>query len=118
MNSGATGGMEPLFGILLTVWFFYMSLEAYHTCRKRRAGEPVDEFSSIVNVRGRAGAFPAGALTLIGLGVVLLMDTMGILRFHDIARYWPVLLILAGVYLLYLRLGPSEARNEVGHERH
>jgi hypothetical protein len=97
--------MEPLLGILLTAWIFYMALEAYHTARRRRAGEPVDEFSSLVNLRG-GGSFPAGAVALILLGVVLLLNTLEILDFRYIVRFWPVVLILAGVYMLYLRLTP------------
>ncbi len=117
MHSGAARNMEPLFGILLTAFIFYMAFEAYHTARKRRAGEPVDEFSSIVDLRGRPGTFPVGALVLIALGVILLLDTMDILRFGDIARYWPVLLILLGVWKLYARVAPEDGR-EVRDERH
>ncbi len=117
MSSNAEGSFAPLFGILLTAWIFYMAIEAYHTCRRRRLGEPVDEFSSLVNLRGRAGAFPTGALALIALGVVLLLDTMNVLRFREIARYWPVLLILAGLYMLYLRISPAADDTEAGNER-
>ena len=66
----------------------------------------MDEFSSLVNLRGRSGSFPAGAVVLILLGVVLLLNTLDILQFRYIARYWPVLLILVGVYMLYLRFAP------------
>jgi hypothetical protein len=116
MNSGAARHMEPVFGILLVAFIFYMAFEAYHTARKRRAGEPVDEFSSIVDLRGRPGTFPIGALVLIALGVILLLDTMDILRFGEIARYWPVLLILLGVWKLYARV--AEDGREVRDERH
>jgi len=108
MNSGATDNMEPLFGLLLTAFIFYMVFEAYHTARRRRAGEPVDEFSSLVDLRGRPGTFPAGALALIALGAILLLDTMGVVRLRDIARYWPVLLIVLGVWKLYARMAPGD----------
>jgi len=116
LSSGATGGLEPLFGFLLTAWIFYMAFEAYHTAAKRRAGEPVDEFSSIVNLRGRSGTFPAGAVVLIVLGVVLLLNTLEILQFRYIVRYWPVALIVVGVYMLYLRVA-GQGDGEVRHER-
>jgi hypothetical protein len=107
VNSGAAGaGLEPLFAILITVWVFYMALEAYHTARRRRAGETVDEFSSLVNLRGRSGSFPAGAVVLIVMGILLLLNTLEILQFRYFRRYWPVALILAGVYMLYVRLAP------------
>jgi len=39
----------------------------------------VDEFSSILDVHG-AAALPVGAITLIGLGVLLLLNTMDVIR--------------------------------------
>ena len=98
----------------------YMALEAYHTARKRRAGEPVDEFSSILNVHGRQGGFPVGAITLIGLGVLLLLSTTDVIQLRYLLRYWPILLILMGAYMLYARLaanGDPVEHREVGHER-
>ena len=119
-SSGTAGDLEPLFGIMIGVWVMYMALEAYHTARKRRNGEPVDEFSSILDVQGRRGGFPLAAITLIVLGVVLLLSTMDVIQFRYLLRYWPVLLILAGAYMLYARLnaGPDPAiHREARHER-
>jgi hypothetical protein len=118
-SSGTAGDLEPLFGILIGVWVMYMALEAYHTARKRRAGEPVDEFSSILDVHGHRGGFPLGAITLIALGVLLLLSTMDVIQLRYLLRYWPVLLILAGAYMLYMRIegGPSTIQPEVRHER-
>ena len=119
-SSGSAGDLEPLFGILIGVWVMYMALEAYHTARKRRAGEPVDEFSSILNVHGRQGGFPVGAITLIALGVLLLLSTTDVIQLRYLLRYWPILLILTGAYMLYARIaasGDPVERREVGHER-
>jgi hypothetical protein len=118
-SSGTAGDLEPLFGILIGVWVMYMALEAYHTAQKRRAGEPVDEFSSILDVHGRRGGFPVGAITLIALGVLLLLNTTDVIQLRYLLRYWPVLLILMGAYMLYVRVNGSEAsiRQEVRHER-
>jgi hypothetical protein len=44
--------------------------------------------------------------------------TLGFLSFYKIAPYWPVLLILAGAWLLYSRFaGADAAPKEIGHER-
>jgi len=124
LSSGSAHGMEPLFGFLIAAWVFYMALEAYHTAQKRRAGEPVDEFSSLINLHTRGSRFPAGAVVLIGLGVLLLLNTTDIIPLEKVLRYWPVLLILLGVYLLYVRLtglgersgSASEAPKEVPYD--
>ena len=65
----ASHGLEPLFGMLIAVWCFYMAFEAYHTARKRRAGEPVDEYSSLIDFTARKGQVPVAGIALIVLGV-------------------------------------------------
>jgi len=114
------GESMPMLAFLFIAWIFYMIFEAYHTARKRMLGEPVDEFSSLINSRQGAGQFPTGAVLLIVLGVVLLLNTLDILDFRYLARYWPVVLILAGVYMLWARLTaqPPVSGQEVrdGHE--
>jgi hypothetical protein len=127
ISSGSAHGMEPLFGILIAAWVFYMAVEAYHTAQKRRGGEAVDEFSSLINLHTRGSRFPAGAVVLIGLGVLLLLNTTDIIPLERVLRYWPVLLILLGVYMLYVRLtglseqsggaAPGEVPKEVQHDQ-
>jgi len=79
----------------------------------------VDEFSSILDVHGHRGGFPVGAITLIALGVLLLLSTTDVIQLRYLLRYWPVLLILMGAYMLYVRVNASEGpiRPEVRHER-
>jgi len=118
VDSNATRGLEPVFGILIAVWMFYMAFEAYHTARKRRMGEPVDEYSSLLNLRGRKDQVPVAGISLILLGIMMLLHTLNLLDFEYVARFWPVLLIAAGAYLLYGRFtAPSAAQEEMRHER-
>lgn len=107
VSSDAAGGMEPLFGMLIGVWVFYMAFEAYHTARKRQQGHVVDEFSSLVPLRGRPSSFPVGPVVLIAVGVIFLLNTMDLIRFSQIIRYWPVALIALGAYMLYERVTPA-----------
>src|SRR5579872_462532 len=92
-NSSASRGLEPLFVILVIAWWFYMAMEAYHTARKRQAGEQVDEYSSLIDFRGHSGQTPVAGIALILLGVLLLLHTLDLLNFEKIAPYWPVVLI-------------------------
>ena len=57
-------GLEPVFGILLAAWMFYMAFEAYHTALRRRNGEPVDEYSSLLNLRSRHQVPVAGVVLI------------------------------------------------------
>ncbi len=116
-DSRAAHGLEPVFVMTVVAWMAYMAFEAYHTARKRRMGEAVDEYSSLVNLSGRSDQIPVAAVVLIILGILLLLHTLDLLDFDRVVRFWPVLLIAAGVYLLYGRFtgrdtSVGEARNE------
>jgi TM2 domain-containing membrane protein YozV len=102
IDSNAARGVEPLLGILMAVFTFYMAFEAYHTARKRRDGEAVDEFSSLVHLTGPR--VPMAGFALIGLGVLLLLITNDLISSEMFRRVWPAGLILLGVYLLYVRV--------------
>jgi TM2 domain-containing membrane protein YozV len=111
LTSRSGDSMEPLLGILISVWVFYMAFEAFHTASKRRKGIAVDEFSSLVEVQPSHGRFPVGALVLIGIGFVLLLDTTDIVNMEQLSRYWPVGLIVLGVYMLYNRVSSQRPVN-------
>ncbi|MBM3752707.1 MAG: hypothetical protein FJW38_01855 [Acidobacteria bacterium] len=123
-NSDSVGDMQILFGMMVPAWVIYMAFEAYHTARRREDGLPVDEYSSVLPIGGTAAGFPAGPLVLIGLGVIFLLNNLGVLRFSVIFKFWPIALIAFGVYLLYQRTQERGAASntstgvpgEVGHE--
>jgi hypothetical protein len=117
-NSAAARGMEPICGVLVAAWWAYMAFEAHHTAHKLRAGEPVDECSSILNLTGGRNHIPLAGILLIALGALLLLHTLDLLDFDEYAaRYWPVLLIAAGVYLLAGRFLHGTPEKEPRHER-
>jgi TM2 domain-containing membrane protein YozV len=106
-SSGSAGGLEPLFGLVTGVFWFYMAFEAYHTARKRVLGEPVDEFSSLIQLNPGSGRYPVLPPVLIALGVLFLLNNFELLRMRDVLRFWPVLLIVAGAWMLFERLRPA-----------
>lgn len=110
-NHDLNGGFEALFGLMSAVWVFYMAFEAHHTAKRRLYGLPVDEFSSLVRINPGTNAFPIGPVILIGAGVFFLLANFNLIRLADFARFWPVLLIAAGAWLLYARMKSNENSN-------
>jgi cell wall-active antibiotic response 4TMS protein YvqF len=110
LHSDAAGGMEALLGMMLSAFWFYMAFEAYHTAKKRRMGLAVDDFSSLVPATHGHGKFPAAPILLIALGAIFLLNNLGVVELRRMLRYWPILLIVLGVYMLYIRVaGAAEA---------
>jgi hypothetical protein len=117
VGSNDVGGFEPLFGILIPGFWAYMAFEAYHTAKLRQMGQPVDEFSSLVPGHG-GSRFPVAPILLIALGVVFLLNNLEIFELRRMLRFWPVMLIALGLYLLYLRLaGSSPGAGSSGQPR-
>ena len=101
------GGMEPMVGLLTAAFWAYMPFEAYHTAQKRRLGQPVEEFSGLTAGVGR-GRIPVAPIVLIAMGVIFLLNNLGWLEIRRVIRYWPVLMIAAGVYLLWTRMAGAQ----------
>lgn len=104
MIDNTPGPSQPLLGILLAAFIFYMPFEAYHTAKKREMGIVVDEWSSILPRSSHAGRTPIGPIILIGIGVLYLLNSLDLLDFRQIGRFWPVILIAVGAYMLYTRV--------------
>jgi TM2 domain-containing membrane protein YozV len=94
---------EAVAVLLVITFWVYMPFEAYHTASRRRQGQAVDEFSGLAGA-GVSSRFPVGAVLLIAFGVVFLLNNLDLLDLRRILRFWPVLMIGMGVYLLWARM--------------
>lgn len=106
-----TGG-ATFFGILTAAFYFYMPFEAYHTARKRQLGLPLDEWSSLIATSRFGSHIAIGPALLIVLGILFLLDSLNVLPLSQLGRFWPVLLILIGVVMLYARISPRTRGRE------
>lgn len=122
-------GGNAFFGILIAFFYFYMVWDAYATAKAIQERRPLpDPFglgahlppsetnypanpgpgSEVVQpeVIARHGPpIPTAAIVLIGLGVLFLLDNLGIFRWHWIGHLWPIILIVIGVWLFARRTG-------------
>lgn len=101
-TQGTSG--QPFLAMMMVAFIFYMAFEAYHTAKKRQLGVPTEEWSSLVGRPGAGSRAPIGPILLIVIGVLFLLDTMHLIQFREIGRFWPVLLIAVGAYMLWTRV--------------
>ena len=100
LSSDLDGGFKAMLGILLAGFIFYTAFEAMQTAQAKNRGEiPPDPLESWSKDR------PIGAIILIGLGVLFLLDNFHIFDFIRIGRLWPLILIFAGLYMFRNKLG-------------
>ncbi len=102
LSNGARGA-APIFGIGAAAFYFYMVLDSFRTARALSYGQPVEDFPGLGHVHMQ---LPVGALILIGLGGLLLLENLGLWR-GDIFKFLgPALLIFFGIVLLRRRQMP------------
>ena len=77
----------------------YMAIEAYRTAKAREAGQVTTEFFGTGGTK-----VPVSAIVLIILGVLFLLGNFGFLEEEWFHRGWPVILIAAGVFMLWRRV--------------
>jgi Domain of unknown function (DUF5668)/B-box zinc finger len=116
-------GGNPFFGILIAFFYFYMVWDAYATAKAIQERRPLpDPFGLAAQLPASEAAPPTGAgpgsevtrhtphvptaaIVLIGLGVLFLLDNLGLFHLHWIGHLWPVILIVLGVWLFARRTG-------------
>jgi hypothetical protein len=92
-------------GLAICTGFFYVYqiIDAIRSAKAIQMGEPAPDPFGLAQTFGAGEKFeatkvPAGAAVLIGLGVLFLLHTAGVLEF-GLDRFWPLILIGLGVWL-------------------
>ncbi|SRR5579871_550265 len=138
INLAGHGELEPMVGLMIPAFLFYMAIEAHHTAKRRALGLPVDEWSGVFSSDGSTGLGAPGipapgaaapmastnrsgasarsgaAMFLIAIGAIILASNLGYLSISQIFRWWPLLLIGLGVSMLISRLSDDTPRGPQG----
>jgi len=129
----AADHVSGVFGIGIAAFVLYMPIEAYRTAKAKQMGmPPPDPFGfNNMNLFGSAShpataatapagvavegepppeeiggsRVPLGAIILIGLGVMFLLNQFGWFHFDWFGRFWPLILIAIGIRVLMKRTG-------------
>jgi hypothetical protein len=100
VDGALNGGAEAALWICLAGLWVYMPIDAYRTAKARLAGQalsdPLESFS-----KGR----PVGPILIIGVGILLLLHNFDWFPFWRLQQFWPVILIVVGVFMFRNRLG-------------
>ncbi|MEW5974403.1 MAG: DUF5668 domain-containing protein [Acidobacteriota bacterium] len=103
------GKFGAMFGMLVGTYYFYMPLEAYHTARRRRL-----EASGHMVARSKESLQEESlwsGIVLTALGSLFFVNNFVEGFIERLLRFWPVMLIAAGLYLVARHL---RAENLVG----
>jgi hypothetical protein len=116
------GSFEVLFGLSFAFFYVWQIIDSVRTAHAIQAGEPAPDPLGLGQAFGAGervdtSKVPTAAVLLIGIGVLFLLQTMGIFSF-SVDRFWPLLLIALGVWLLGKRLGWFGGTAVLRYDRH
>ena len=99
------GSYDWVFGIGIAFFYIYQIIDAVRTARALQEGQPAPDPMGLAQTfsmgeKFDSGKVPVGAVVLIGLGVLFLLHTIGIME-YGFERYWPLLLVFFGGWLFY-----------------
>jgi hypothetical protein len=105
--SDHAGHWDWIFGIGIAFFYVYQIIDAVRTAHALQAGQPAPDPLGLgqtfsMGEKFDRGKIPVGAVVLIGLGVLFLLHTMGIME-NGFDRFWPLILIFLGVWMFYRR---------------
>jgi len=99
------GRYDWVFAFGIAFFYVYQIIDAVRTARALQEGQPAPDPMGLgqsfsMGEKFDAGKVPVGAVVLIGLGVLFLLHTMGIME-NGLDRFWPLILIFLGGWMFY-----------------
>jgi len=102
-DNGHSEALGIICGIGISFFYVYQIIDSVRSARAIQTGQPApDPYGLAATFGGGAKIettrIPLGAIILILLGVLFLLHTMGFA--YGLDRFWPLLLIMAGAWML------------------
>ena len=100
-----SGAANTVFVLGAMFFFVYQLIDAVRSAKAIQAGEPSPDPFGLAQTFGGDARFdtskvPIGAVILIGLGVLFLLHTMGIME-YGFGRFWPLMIVALGGWMFY-----------------
>jgi hypothetical protein len=99
------GNWDWIFGLGIAFFYVYQIIDAIRTAKAIQMGQPVPDPLGLGQTFGAGqkfepGKVPIGAVVLIGLGLLFLLNTMGVME-HGFDRFWPLIIVFLGGWMFY-----------------
>lgn len=107
-----TSGAEPFFGLAIAGLYIFQIIDSYNEAKKYRYkdlevkdAEVEEEIPSLES-----------AIILVIIGVLFQLSTLDIIKFRDVVKFWPLVLILIGIKMVYDYSKASEAKSRIKND--
>jgi hypothetical protein len=99
------GNWDWIFGLGIAFFIVYQIIDAVRTAKALQLGQPAPDPMGLnhafnIGDKFEPGKVPVGAVVLIGLGILFLLHTMGLME-YGFDRYWPLIIVALGAWMFY-----------------
>jgi hypothetical protein len=117
------GPFEGVFVLLGLGFYFYMPFEAYYTAKKRKLrSEGIELETPIDRLHEQIGEIQNrelwGGVALVVLGMIFLADSFRLFELNQIMRFWPLLLIGGGIWLVLKHRDQEDSNDRIEKSTH
>ncbi len=103
-NQSGSDGANAFFGLGIAFFYVYQIIDANRSAKAIAMGQPAPDPFGLGKALGTEHLtpqnVPVGAIILIGIGVLFLLQNVGFFHFHWIGRLWPLILIALGLRII------------------
>src|ERR1700685_4811696 len=115
------GGVNTILGLGIAFFYVYQIIDSIRTAKAIQMGQPAPDPMGLGHAfnmgdKFEPGKVPVGAVVLIGLGVLFLLHTMGIME-AGFERYWPLIIVFLGGWMFYRHWERAQQRGQCGRCR-
>ena len=110
MGANHGRGAEAFFGIAIAFFYIYQIVDAHRSAHAIARGESAPDPFGLGRALGTEHLspqnVPIGAIILIAVGAIFLLQNIGLFHFHWIGKLWPLILIALGIRIFLRAQGP------------
>lgn len=104
-------GENVVFGLMIAGFYIFQIFDSYNEAKKASLRE-----EAVTNGQEKLSLF--GSVLILVIGVFFQLAELDIIRYRDIVKFWPIILIALGARFIYTySLSAKEEESESGGEK-
>jgi 4-hydroxybenzoate polyprenyltransferase len=100
-----------VFGLMIGGFYIFQIFDSYNEAKKASLRE-----KAVTNGQEKISLF--GSVLILAIGIFFQLAELGVIRYRDVVKFWPIILIVLGARFIYTySLGSKEEKSENGGEK-
>lgn len=100
-----------VFGLMIGGFYIFQIFDSYNEAKKASLKE-----KAVTNGQEKISLF--GSFLILAIGIFFQLTELGVIRYRDVVKFWPIILIVLGARFIYTySMGSREEKSKNGGEK-